>query len=93
MTRDRVYQVRVTGLLPRSVLDELGDVEVATQELRTVLSGHFPDQAALYGFVNRLRALGLDVVEVRQVTSVESTEGASDGAEDWPASGDDEEEA
>lgn len=82
MTGDRVYQVRVTGLLSPSVLSSLGDVEVATQELRTVLSGHFPDQAALYGFVNRLRALGLDVVEVRQIASVESPDEEQLGAED-----------
>ena len=69
MTGDRTYEVRVTGLVPNSVLLRLGDVEVTTQELRTVLSGRFPDQAALHGFLHRLRSLGLDVVEVRQVVS------------------------
>jgi hypothetical protein len=69
MTEDRVYEVRVTGLVPDAVLVGLGDIEVATQELRTVVSGKFQDQAALYGFLNRLRSLGLDVVEVRQVAS------------------------
>ena len=64
---DRRYEVRVAGLVPNALLTGLGDVEVATQELRTVLSGRFPDQAALHGFLHRLRALGLDVVEVRQV--------------------------
>jgi hypothetical protein len=68
MTADRMYQVRVTGLVPDAVLSGLCDVEVATQEMRTVLSGRFEDQAALYGFLHRLRTLGLDVVEVRQVT-------------------------
>jgi hypothetical protein len=67
MTADRMYEVRVTGLVPNKVLVGLGDIEVANQELRTVLSGRFPDQAALYGFLHRLRSLGLDVVEVRQV--------------------------
>jgi hypothetical protein len=64
---DRRYEVRVAGLVPNALLTGLGDVEVATQELRTVLSGRFPDQAALHGFLHRLRSLGLDVVEVRQV--------------------------
>jgi len=72
MTTDRVYEVRITGLVPNTVLVGLGEVEVATQELRTVLSGRFPDQAALYGFLHRLRSLGLDVVEVRQVASAAS---------------------
>jgi len=65
---DRTYEVRVTGLVPtQDLLDELGDVEIAEHEVRTVLSARFPDQAALYGFLNRLRAFGLEVVEVRRV--------------------------
>lgn len=63
------YEVRVSGLVPQSVLRELSEVEVAAEELRTVVSGHFVDQAALYGFLHRLRDLGLDVVEVRQVAA------------------------
>ena len=63
----RQYEVRVSGVVPTNVLLELGDVDVTFQELRTVLSGDFQDQAALYGFLHRLRAFGLDVVEVRKV--------------------------
>ena len=69
---DRTYEVRVTGLVPtQDLLDELGDVEIAEHEIRTVLSVRFPDQAALYGFLHRLRAFGLEVVEVRRVSSAE----------------------
>lgn len=67
MTDDRMYEVRITGALPDVALDGLDDIEVARKEMRTVLSGRFADQAALYGFLNRLRSLGLEVVEVRQV--------------------------
>ena len=66
---DPTYEVRISGLVPQSVLRQLDDVEVAGEELRTVVSGHFADQAALYGFLHRLRDLGLDVVEVRQVVN------------------------
>ena len=69
MTAGRTYEVRVSGLVPSTALADLGGIEVARPELRTVLSGSFPDQAALYGFLNRLRSLGLDVVEVRQVAT------------------------
>ena len=76
---DRTYEIRVTGLVPtQELLDELGDVETAEHEFRTVLSGRFADQAALYGFIHRLRAYGLEVVEVRRVTS--SDEPAADEA-------------
>jgi hypothetical protein len=70
---ERSYEVRVTGLVPtQDLLDELGDVEVAAHEFRTVLTGRFADQAALYGFLHRLRAFGLEVVEVRRVSSVDA---------------------
>jgi hypothetical protein len=62
-----MYEVRVVGPVSQAVLLELGDVEVAEQELRTVLSGRFTDQAALYGFLHRLRAFGLDIVDVHRV--------------------------
>ncbi len=73
MTTDRSYEVRITGLVPDVALVELEDVEVLRQEMRTVLSGHFADQAALYGFLQRLRSLGLEVVEVRQVAAGEAS--------------------
>lgn len=69
---DRTYEVRVTGLVPtQDLLDELGDVQITEHEIRTVLSARIPDQAALYGFLHRLRAFGLEVVEVRRVASPE----------------------
>jgi len=73
---DRTYEVRVTGLVPtKELLEELGDVGIAEHEVRTVLSGRFPDQAALYGFLHRLRAYGLEVVEVRRVPSADEPAG------------------
>ena len=64
----RTYEIRINGLVPtEDLLEEIGTVEVAEQELRTVLSGRFADQAELHGFLTRLRALGLEVVEVRRV--------------------------
>ena len=62
------YEVRINGLVPtEQLVDALRDIEVAEHEFRTVLSGQFEDQAALYGFLNVLRSYGLEVVEVRRV--------------------------
>lgn len=61
------YEVCISGHVPDSVLVELGDVEVGAPEVRTVVRGRFEDQAALYGFLHRLRAFGLEVVEVRRL--------------------------
>ncbi|QWZ08789.1 hypothetical protein KRR39_02740 [Nocardioides panacis] len=57
----------INGLVPAALLANLGDVEVASQEMRTVLTGHFRDQAEVYGFLERLRAYALEVVEVRRI--------------------------
>jgi hypothetical protein len=72
---ERIYEVRVAGLVPtRDLLQEFGDAEVVEHEVRTVVTGRFPDQAALHGFLHRLRAYGLEVVEVRRVQSAEQAE-------------------
>jgi hypothetical protein len=65
--RREVFEVRVTGSVEEDVLRQLSDVEVRSQELRTSLRGVFVDQAELHGFLARLRAFGLDVVEVHRL--------------------------
>jgi hypothetical protein len=68
----RTYEIRISGLVPTAeLLEDLADVDVAEHELRTVLSGRFVDQAELHGFLNRLRAFGLEVVEVRRMPPLE----------------------
>ena len=68
------YGVKVAGTIPEKDLAELGAIGVTSQSARTVLYGQIPDQAALHGLLARLRAMGLDVVEVRQVLAPESSE-------------------
>ena len=73
------YEIRLSGLVPTEyLLAQVGNVDVAEQELRTVLSGHFVDQAELHGFLERLRSLGLEVVEVRRVVAAAEDEPAGD---------------
>ena len=62
------YEIRVAGAVPSMLIRELGDVTLAEQELRTVLVCAVPDQAALHGLLARLRAFGLELVEVRAIT-------------------------
>ena len=83
----RTYEIRLSGLVPTDyLLAQVGNVDVAEQELRTVLSGRFVDQAELHGFLDRLGSLGLEVVEVRRVPvgsagEASSSEGSRAGAE------------
>ena len=64
----RTFEIRLSGLVPTDyLLAQVGNVDVAEQEMSTVLSGRFMDQAELHGFLGRLQSLGLEVVEVRRV--------------------------
>lgn len=78
----RTYEIRLSGLVPtEELLGRVGDVDIAEHEFRTVLSGRFADQAELYGFLHRLRAFGLEVVEVRRVAAAQEE---SDESLNWP---------
>lgn len=61
-----MYEIRVAGVVPEQDLADMGAVPLSPDQVNTVLYG-IPDQAALYGLLMRLRALGLEVVEVRRV--------------------------
>lgn len=64
-----MYEIRVAGAVPEEDLQDMGAVPVEPAEVNTVLYG-VSDQAALYGLLDRLRALGIVVLEVRRVPSV-----------------------
>ena len=63
----QTYEVRVAGVVPEEDLRDIGAVTMATEQTTTVLYGDIPDEAALYGLLARLRALGIELVEVRRV--------------------------
>ena len=44
--------------------EAFSDLHAQTDHGRTVLSGELTDQAALYSVLERLQALGLDLVDV-----------------------------
>lgn len=69
--RSLVFEVRIEGSVPEDVLHDLTDVQVVTQELRTSLRADIRDQSELHGFLARLRAYGLEIVEVRRVVAAE----------------------
>ncbi len=62
------YEIRIEGLMRETTLHEgfpeLDGIFVPNQ---TILFGQIVDDAHLYGLLNRFQALGLRVVEVRQL--------------------------
>ena len=61
------FEIRVAGAVPAGLLNELGNVRVLTQSVKTVLRGAVPDQAALMGVINRLQGLGIELCGLRQL--------------------------
>jgi hypothetical protein len=67
MTRDprQTYEIRVRGHLGPRMLRAFGALSAQQAGEDTLLRGCLPDQAALYGVIARLEALGLELVELR----------------------------
>ncbi|TCM50544.1 hypothetical protein [Kribbella sp. VKM Ac-2568] len=63
---DTTYELRVAGAVPEQDLRDLHVVTLAVDQVNTIVYG-IPDQSALYGLLSRLRALGIEVVEIRRV--------------------------
>jgi hypothetical protein len=59
-------EIRVVGSVPTQVLEELGDVQLVSHSVETVLQGSLVDQAALIGIINLLQGLGVELREIRQ---------------------------
>jgi hypothetical protein len=61
-------EIRVSGPVPLETADRLG-LHASVAPLRTVLRGTVADRPALHGLLDRLRAGGLELVEVRRLPS------------------------
>jgi len=51
----------------RALLDSFAGMESDLEPVETVLHGPIRDQAELHGLIDRIQALGLELVEVRRV--------------------------
>jgi hypothetical protein len=60
------YQIRVRGALGRTIRGAFPALRAQRQGADTVLTGTLPDQAALFGVLAQVEALGLELLEVRR---------------------------
>jgi hypothetical protein len=72
------YEIRVAGQLDETAASRLAGLDVSTRGPVTVITGEF-DQAALHGLFERIRSLGLELVDVRQVPPAASPEAPDPG--------------
>ncbi len=60
------YRIRIRGVLGDLLLTAFPDLQADVSGGETVLAGVLPDQAALYGVLAQIEALGLELLEVRR---------------------------
>jgi hypothetical protein len=66
MRTPSAYEIRIAGRLDEATAIAFAGLEVAFRGQVTVITGEF-DQAALHGLLEKIRSLGLDLVEARRV--------------------------
>ena len=61
------HEIRVRGHLGRTMRSAFPGLRAQPRGGDTVLTGVLPDQAALYGVLAQIEALGLELLEVRRL--------------------------
>ena len=60
------YEIRIRGRLDGILLGAFPDLRAQANGTETVLAGPLADQAALYGLLAQIEALGLELLEVHR---------------------------
>ncbi len=61
------YEIHIKGRVSDQLLGVFEGMDATVQSVETVLRGPVLDQAALHGMLDRIQALGLELVEVRRL--------------------------
>jgi malate/lactate dehydrogenase len=63
------YEIRVRGRVGETIASSFKGLEVEVRPVETVLHGEVADQEELHRLIDRVQALGLELVEVRRVVA------------------------
>lgn len=61
------YEIRIRGRVSRALLESFEGMSSELEPVETVLHGPVRDQSELHGLLDRIQALGLELVEVRRL--------------------------
>jgi hypothetical protein len=61
------YEIRIKGRVSKETASAFEGLAVEVRPVETVLHGDISDQAALYGLLDRVADLGLELIEVRRL--------------------------
>ena len=78
-----LYAIRIKGRLGPTALSAFPSMVCELMGGETVLTGVLEDRSALFGVVGQIEALGLDLLELRQIRGrPKSPESGDDGSPD-----------
>jgi hypothetical protein len=75
--RTASYEIHIKGRVSEQLIATFEGMDASVQSVETVLRGPALDQAALHGLLDRIQALGLELIEVRRLPGV-----AGEGADE-----------
>jgi len=72
------YAIRIKGRLGATALSAFPSMASELKGSETVLTGLIEDRSALFGVLAQIEALGLDLIELRQVPATATTPESGD---------------
>ncbi len=66
-SRSGDYEIHLKGRVHESFHCAFEELTITVQPIETVLRGTDLDQAALYGILDRIQELGLELIEIRRL--------------------------
>jgi hypothetical protein len=70
MRSGAIYEITFAGEAGNTLRAAFDDCKVSTSAGRTTLRAELPDQAALFGLMERIRDFGLEVVELHRAADL-----------------------
>jgi hypothetical protein len=61
------YEIRIKGRLSDTTTSRFEQFTASVKPAETVMRGEVRDQSELHGLLDQIQALGLDLIEVRQL--------------------------
>ena len=71
MQKARTYQICVEERVDAARLQQYAAVSVCYVKQETIITAVLPDQSALYGFLNRLRDLGVSLISLQKMETIQ----------------------
>jgi hypothetical protein len=77
-TSPGAYRIRIRGRLGATALSAFPSMVSEVKGSETVLTGWIEDRSALFGVLEQIEALGLELIELRQIPPGSTARGSGD---------------